>query len=204
MLTKVFIHLLKKISLILNQKLRAQRNGSTAERIEFTPSEPLPSGTKYGANFKLGSLIDVDDDFEDFEFAFQTIQQAIFFEFNGLKAVNEDDLNWQKALCKIHTADYVDAEKLEAIVDVLQSNKNLSVYWEHSSDGLFHEFVVDSIQRKETLETVDVSWNSVEIGAKGEWNLKLFPFLLLESSLLPIRLLFNILIKYSHFIFQIL
>ncbi|MEC8968642.1 MAG: MG2 domain-containing protein [Bacteroidota bacterium] len=134
--------------------------------IEFTPSDPLPSGTKYSANFKLGSLIDVDDDFEDFEFAFQTIQQAIFFEFNGLKAVNEDDLNWQKALCKIHTADHVDAEKLESIVDVLQSNKNLSVYWEHSSDGLFHEFVVDSIQRKETLETVDVSWNSVEIGAK--------------------------------------
>ena len=30
--------------------------------IEFTPSDPLPSGTKYSANFKLGSLIDVDDD----------------------------------------------------------------------------------------------------------------------------------------------
>lgn len=136
--------------------------------LEFTPNELLPSGVTYSANFNLGDLLEVSDDLKNFEFQFQTIQQAVFFEFNGLKAVNENDLHWQKALCKIHTADYVDAEILESIVDVVQSSKKLALYWEHSQDGLSHEFVIDSIQRNESLESVDVLWSSTEIGAKED------------------------------------
>ena len=76
------------------------------QTLEFVPNEKLPSGIHYNVTFDLGQLVDVDNDLQDFNFNFQTLQQAVFFDFNGLKSVNDQDLSWQKALCRIHTADF--------------------------------------------------------------------------------------------------
>jgi alpha-2-macroglobulin len=138
--------------------------------IEFIPSEKLPSGVQYLATFKLSEVLNKDDGVSDFNFNFQTIQQAIFFEFNGLRSVNDNDLSWQKGLCKIHTADLEDSENIEAIVSVTQNGKELALIWDHSGDGKSHEFIIDSISRKENQEEIDVNWMSVDIGAKENGN----------------------------------
>ncbi len=136
------------------------------QTLEFVPNEKLPSGVHYNVTFDLGQLVDVDNDLQDFNFNFQTLQQAVFFDFNGLKSVNDQDLSWQKALCRIHTADFEDAEIIEEIVNANQKGADLNLIWEHSSDGKTHDFIIDSINRLETAQEVEITWLSAEIGAK--------------------------------------
>jgi len=133
--------------------------------IEFRPAEKLPSGELYTATFELGEIVDVEKDLEEFQFQFQTIQQAIFVQFNGMRAYDDDDLKWQTVLGKLQTADIADIEQIEQIVVATQNGKKLPLTWEHFQDGKLHEFTVDSISRGEERGEILISWTGDEIGA---------------------------------------
>jgi alpha-2-macroglobulin len=41
--------------------------------IQFTPDQPLPSGQKYSARFRIGEVMEMPEDLKVFEFNFETI-----------------------------------------------------------------------------------------------------------------------------------
>jgi len=134
--------------------------------IEFRPENRLPSGQLYTATFELGEIVKVESDLEEFKFQFQTMQQAIFTQFNGMRAYDDDELKWQQVFCKLQTADVADIETIEKVVVATQNGKKLKLTWEHFQDGKSHEFSVDSIHRGEKRGEIVISWTGEDIGAE--------------------------------------
>lgn len=138
--------------------------------IEFQPEEILPPGTVYNAKFHLYKLIDVPDHLRTLEFQFQTMQQAVYVSFEGLKSLDEYNLQWQQLTGSLKTADYADIESVEKVLVAFQNNKRLKINWYHNMDGNVHGFSADSIYRSEEKEEITLRWDGQAIGSedKGE------------------------------------
>jgi uncharacterized protein YfaS (alpha-2-macroglobulin family) len=132
--------------------------------IEFKPDKPLKSGTSYKVLFDLSGIEDVPSHLKTFEFQIQTIRQNFSVEIEGLQTYNSQDLQWMKLNGRILTADVIENEQIESVLNVNQNNRSLKITWEHENNGKIHVFSADSIERKETEEKVDVVWNGKDIG----------------------------------------
>ncbi|TFH23919.1 MAG: hypothetical protein E4H10_11385 [Bacteroidia bacterium] len=64
--------------------------------LEFLPEGMLDPGTVYQCRFHLDKLMEVPGGLEVLEFQFQTIQQSLFVELEGLTALDDEDLQWQQ------------------------------------------------------------------------------------------------------------
>jgi len=100
------------------------------------------------------------------EFQFQTIQQSIYVEMEGLNSLDEVELKWQQLKGILKTADIARAEQVEQVLTGTQDGKALKVHWTHNSDGTQHDFVIDSISRTAEKEEVKVEWNGRVIQSK--------------------------------------
>ena len=138
--------------------------------VEFRPEQPLPPGTVFNAFFHLSRLTQVPGHLETLEFQFQTMQQAVYVNFEGLKSVDEENLKWQQLSGTLKTADVANSESVEKVLGASQNNKPLNIKWNHGEEGRIHEFVVDSITRSEGEEEIKVIWDGRGIGSedKGE------------------------------------
>lgn len=134
--------------------------------IEFRPEPRLKPGTLYKAKFYLSKIKDVSSRFKTFEFQFQTMQQAMFVNFEGLKGMNEEDFRWQQFTGNLKTADYAEPGQVEKVLQARQNNNELKIKWQHSENGMDHLFVIDSILRTEKKQKVEIQWNGAEIGVK--------------------------------------
>jgi len=138
------------------------RDGRT---VVFKPSEKLPSGELFKAEFELKEIIDVADELETLEFQFQTMMQAVDVYFDGMEAYDDLDLKWQKIKGSIATADVADDEEIEGMFKATQDGNSLHVTWEHLGDSRNHKFEVDSVSRKESKGEITLKWDASVIGA---------------------------------------
>jgi len=138
--------------------------------LEFTPDAVLDPGTVYECKFHLNKLMEVPGGLEILEFQFQTIQQSLFVELNGLNSLDDEDLKWQQLDGILKTADYADVEQVEQVLTGSQHGKALKLSWTHNSEGTEHIFTIDSISRTKEKEQVLVKWNGKAIQSedKGE------------------------------------
>lgn len=136
------------------------------QTIEFSPDVILPSGVEFEAVFNLDKVRKVPDKFKDFEFSFQTIRQAVFVSVDGTRTLSEKDLTKQEITGQLTTTDFADPEKVEQILSSNQSGKNLSIAWEHNSDGRIHNFTIENVTRTEKPGMVVVSWDGAPIEAE--------------------------------------
>ncbi len=128
--------------------------------IEFIPAEPLPANQFYEASFKLGKIKKVQRSLSNFPFQFSTYPQNLFIKFDGLRAYDNYNIEWQKLRGTVTTSDYEDTTLIKKTVQVSQNGKSLPVRWQINefSNNEFR-FSVDSIRRTETQGTVSVTWN---------------------------------------------
>lgn len=136
--------------------------------LEFRPEEMLDPGTVYQCEFHLDKLMEVPGGLETLEFQFQTIQQSLFVELEGLNALDDEDLQWQQLKGILRTADYANVEGVEQVLEVYQDGKVLQVIWKHDNEGTRHNFTVDSIFRSEEKEEVVVQWNGKGIQSEDQ------------------------------------
>ena len=138
--------------------------------IEFRPEGILPAGKLFSCTFHLYKLMDVPDHLKSLEFQFQTIQQALFVEFEGLQSLDEENLQWQQLNGSLKTADFANVDLIEEVLEGFQNNKPLKIHWSHGNEGKIHEFTIDSIFRSKEKEEVLVKWNGQVISSedKGE------------------------------------
>lgn len=118
-----------------------------ARTMEFIPSEPLRPGQIYAAYFHLGKLLDVNKEFEEFEFRFQVIQQSLQLTVNDLKSYHSRDYEFYSLTGVVSTADKADKEQVEKTLIASMGDKKLKLKWTHNEEGTLHNYQVDSIQR---------------------------------------------------------
>lgn len=141
----------------------------TSDRVlEFTPDSALPSNQFYDAELKLGKLLKVEKELEDFTFQFSTFPQNMFVTVNGLRSYDNNDIEWQRLQGSITTSDYEDSQKLEKTITVTQNGKKVPVRVYTVSTNEFG-FEADSIKRGPSEGTVTVNWDgsAIDAPAKG-------------------------------------
>ncbi len=145
--------------------------------IEFTPEQNFPSGKLFEVSFKLGKVIEVPEKLKTLTFQFQTMEQYINVNFEGLVAYDNKDLTWQKFTGELITADYANDDKVEEALKATQGGKRVSLKWQHAANGRNHAFVIDSISRGKSASQVILQWNGGVIGApkSGEESIEIPP-----------------------------
>lgn len=118
-----------------------------AQTLEFIPSEALRPGQTYAAYFHLGKVVEVPEDFQEFEFRFQVIQQSLQLSVNDLKSYHSRDYEFYSLTGLVSTADKADPMQLEKTLSSVMDNKSLRVKWTHNDAGVQHTFLIDSIRR---------------------------------------------------------
>ncbi|HBX85036.1 MAG TPA: hypothetical protein DEH15_18445 [Marinilabiliales bacterium] len=136
----------------------------------FDPEERLPSDKLYEAKFHLGKIIQVPDELQTLKIEFRTRKLNISVEASGLKVYQNDDLTRQKLSGKLFVSDGADAEKVEKILSAVQNGKELTISWDHLSDGVNHHFTVENVIRGTEKSDVILQWDGAAIGSidKGE------------------------------------
>lgn len=154
----------------IRPSLKGDLSWVNSRTLEFVPEEMLSPGTLYQCKFHLGKVMEVPGELEVLEFQFQTIQQSLYVELEGLNSLDDEDLQWQQMKGMLKTADYADAEQVEQILEGKQNGKSLQLSWTHNSEGTQHEFTVDSISRTTEKGQMLVSWDGKGIRSedKGE------------------------------------
>ncbi|MEQ9377575.1 MAG: alpha-2-macroglobulin family protein [Imperialibacter sp.] len=134
--------------------------------IVYTPSEYLPSNTKYEAVFSLGKVLkDVPGDRSEFKFTFQTLIQNFDGIVNNLQPYDKKDLKRMRIDGQVQTADFADIENVEKVLKATQGGKDLKITWKHG-DNNTHSFVVEEVVRSEKESAVTLAFNGASIGAE--------------------------------------
>lgn len=145
--------------------------------IAFIPDEKLPYKQPFIGKFMLNNLLDVPRELRKFKFFFQTMAQTFSMKVENVKPYDVFEMDKEKLTGSIRTSDYSDNEAIEKVITATQDGKNLNIRWEHSPGSKTHKFIVDSITRKKTKETVELQWNTESIGLdeKGSKHIEIPP-----------------------------
>lgn len=136
--------------------------------IEFIPST-LKSGEVYNVSFHLSELVDVETKFETFDFQFQTIEQSFSVDFSSIEAYSDKDLKWNKLSGILRSSDAMTGEELKDLIELELEGKNLDYKWQSNVAQTQHTFVVDSVQRIDGEQVVELSYDgkSIDTDIKG-------------------------------------
>ena len=142
------------------------------QTIIFVPEAPLESGTNYSVAFSLGEVMDVETEFETFEFSLITRTQSFSVNVDGITPYENQELDWNSFSGNIRSADFLTDEEVEGLLHISQNGEKFDIVWSHASGGVFHGFKVDSVERKTEAEVLFLEWNGNAIDIEIEGELK--------------------------------
>lgn len=117
-----------------------------ARTIEFRPDKHLDPDRRYEVSFKLGELMEIPDDFKNFQFSFQTIKPDFTVEYTGLVTATNNSIDKMKLGGIIQTADEEDQQKIEKLITVKYPSST-KITWQHHSEAHSHTFTVENLTR---------------------------------------------------------
>ncbi len=135
--------------------------------INFIPDSPLPSGKEYKAEFHLDNIIGVDAKYKSFPLQFQVIKQSFQVQEGELKPSKEHPTAYDYT-STIITADVMEDDESEKLVDFQAEGQGLEVVWQHYKLSNKHLFTIKNIERKENDSYLLVSWNGESQGVDVE------------------------------------
>ncbi len=156
----------------------------------FTPQEKLPGDTHYDVTFALHKLAEVSDELKNFQFTFQTIQQAFEVKLLGLETESLTEKEKYRLLGVVQTADVAEQSAVEDMVTAQQNEKSLAVRWTHEGDTQ-HRFEIIDITRREKEEVMEVRWGGKSIGVDTEGSERVTIPALGDYSILSVGLAQN-------------
>lgn len=128
------------------------------QSLAFKPTENLPSGQKYLADFHLGELVEVEGDYENLQFGFMVMHQNLDVKFVGVHTQDKNDYSKQDVIASLRTVDYASPQEVEACVKASQNGKDLKLIWEHAKNSKSHKFTVTGVQRGSEKSKVNITW----------------------------------------------
>jgi hypothetical protein len=137
--------------------LKGKATWVDARTIQFKPEALLDAGQVYEAKLDLGKFYDtVPSRLRYFPFQFNTPQQYVKVEMEGMMPVSEDNVTRQRFTGMLITREAENPVKIEKIIAAERGGSSLRIKWKHSGDGLSHRFLIDSIIRKQENDSIKV------------------------------------------------
>jgi len=168
--------------------------------MEFIPDEALKSDQKYTVIFHVDYFMKVPKDFAVLEYEVHTLQQAFRFVNKGLSTY-ESNMSLLKFEGDIITADLADNNAVENMIFIKSGDTKPLIAWKHSADSKSHHFVIDSIERKDSREYLEIEINGDAIGVDRSEEIKQSIPGLNEFDVLNVRAYFEktsyVLIQFS-------
>ncbi|MDN5214275.1 MG2 domain-containing protein [Fulvivirgaceae bacterium BMA12] len=140
-----------------------------SKTIEFKPDQLLTSGRQYQVAFKLGQIMEVPDELSVFEFNFQTLDQNFEVNIEGFAIYDKTNLQRQKLVGNLVTADMADPAQVQKILSAAQGDKNLKITWDHSTDQKNHNFILEDVLRSDNTSELEIKWDgsSLDVSKTG-------------------------------------
>ncbi|MGV8878447.1 MAG: alpha-2-macroglobulin family protein [Sphingobacteriaceae bacterium] len=120
--------------------------------IEFRPNKNLNPDADYEVSFKLHKLMEVPDDFKNFQFHFHTIKPDFTIAYTGMLTANNHAVDMMKLGGIIQTADAEDPVKIEKLISVNYPSKT-KISWQHNQEMHAHTFTVENLIRSKDHST---------------------------------------------------
>jgi alpha-2-macroglobulin len=133
-----------------------------AHTIEFKPEKPLKPDQLYEVRFKLGKVTTVPEEFREFRFAVQTIKPSFVVREFGLKAV---DNSHEKMILtgEIESADVEEGKTFEEIFTATLNKEPVPIKWVHNESARIHAFTVQSINRGQSRNELQLNWDGAPL-----------------------------------------
>jgi len=142
--------------LSISPKLKGKYIVKDLRHIEFIPESQLKANTEYTIKVALQKLFSsVPKDFKKYQFQFKTIEPNFVINTGNLQSYSK---NWQYLSGSLNAADVMDIEQCKQIITADQNGSNLTIKWQEINNREF-EFTIDSIQRKEEDNKINIYWN---------------------------------------------
>lgn len=132
--------------------------------VEFKPDSRFASAQLYEVSFYLSKLLEVAPELSTFEYTFQVIPQNFEVSIENVKPYVKTELKRQKIEGILYTADFADNESVEKTMKADQEGKALKVTWNHAAEGKQHFFVVEDVERKDKVSTVNLALDGKDLG----------------------------------------
>lgn len=151
--------------------------------IQIIPKKPLNSNQIYTVSLDLEEIMEVEDGYEEFNFQFATKPQKMDVTEPSLIEYDSYNLEWYSLRGTISMTDHFDTTKLDDLITVKLGNDKQKVRFEESYGDYEYVYIVDSIRRSATENTLTVSWNgdpiasfssgstSIKVPALGDFDL---------------------------------
>ncbi len=159
------------------------------QTIAFRFEEFLASGTQYDVTFELGKVLDVTSEFDEFNYQIQTPTQSFDLSVEGTQLYDENDLVWNSLTGQLTSVDYMTEEEVVKLLHAEQNKQRLKIRWTHYASGKYHEFTIDSVERKESAGIVLLEWSGDPVEVEVEGNLEyeipsLSDFVMMEATVI--------------------
>ena len=140
--------------------------------IAFIPEKKLKPGTEYQVTLKLDKLITLPKEKEktlsEFNFTVKTIKQDFTINTADIQSYSKE---YQYLNCVLKTADNIDIETAEKLVEAKQKGNNLKIKFDNSpASGKEFHFIIDSIQRFSEASNLEILYDGsdFDIEQKGQ------------------------------------
>lgn len=141
----------------------------SSNTIAFIPEKKLEPDTEYQVTLKVDKLMTtVQKELSEFNFTVKTLKQDFLVTTQDIQSYSKD---YQYLNCTLKTADNIDLETAQKLVQAEQQGKKLSVKFIKSlSTSTEYKFIIDSIQRFDTDSKIDILYDGddFDIDQKGE------------------------------------
>ncbi len=132
-----------------------------ARTIEFKPEEDLKTNQLYEISFKLNRILDVPERYSTFRFNVQTIRPSFEVEEFGLRSNGKQIMTLSG---RIRTADVEESVKVEKLLTASLNNNNIKIDWQHNEANKTHDFILNSIERKNIPGRLVLNWTGEALG----------------------------------------
>ncbi|MEO7975997.1 MG2 domain-containing protein [Flavobacterium sp.] len=140
--------------------------------IAFIPEKKLKPGTEYQVTLNLDKLTAIpkekEKELSKFNFTVKTIKQDFTINTADLQSYSKE---YQYLNCVLKTADDIDLETAQKLVEARQKGNNLKIKFEKTSGPAKEfRFIIDSIQRYSEATNIEILYdgNDFDIDQKGQ------------------------------------
>ncbi|MDR3012700.1 MAG: hypothetical protein LBU70_05760 [Chitinispirillales bacterium] len=134
--------------------------------IEFTPDEPLKGGTAYVVNFHLDRILpNLGRESRTFSFGVHTIEQDFMIREAFYQPIHNNQNRWNTMTVEVSAADALTDNEAQSVFQARIGNKVLPAQLLSSSNSLNFRFLVDSLERVATDQTLKLIADGKAIGS---------------------------------------
>ncbi|MDQ6962589.1 MAG: MG2 domain-containing protein [Mariprofundaceae bacterium] len=155
--------------LSIKPKLAGKAEFLNRRELVFKPQELLKSGQSYDVQLDTSKLSGFDAELGMYHFKFHVMKQHFSILLDQLKLEPQGKSLFHLS-GTLETADVVENEKVEQLLQASMSSKKLSLTWQHAKDQKRHRFFIEGIQRQAQVQRLLLAWHgqAIAVDNKGE------------------------------------